>query len=109
MSTSMQEKQQAHRDAWVRNEAMKIVKAKEAQAVADLVKPDMEAKFKEWIREEVDKQLTKQLERLVKEEVALYCKSVFDGGQQEDYMTVKVEEVESDEKPYDDKLEFEEL
>ena len=91
----------AHRNAWVLNEAMKIVKMKEAQSVADLVKPDMEAKFREWIQQEVEKQLAKQLERLVKDEVALYCKSIFDGGQREDYMTVKVEEQESDEKPYD--------
>ena len=102
-------KKEALRNVWIQRAASHIVRVKEANALADIMKPDMEAKVKEWIKQEVEKQLNQQrLERVIQDHVTRYCKDIFEGGQMEDYMSIKVDERQSDEAPYD-KVEFEEL
>lgn len=91
--SSMQSKEEGHRNAWVRNEAEKLIKIKEAESIALLFRSDMEAKLKSWIEEEVKRQ------------VAVYCEGVF-SVPKEEYMSIKVDEVVSDEQPVESPILF---
>ena len=69
MTTKIEyDKAAAHRDAWIKAEAAKLAQSIEARTMASLVKPDLEAKVREWIAEEVRQE--------VRREVAAYCKDM---------------------------------
>ena len=88
MST-IEEKNTIRRNARLVAEAAALMEKREAIAIADMMKPEMENKFRTWIKEEISvilhpamlkqrTEMSRMVKEMIKEEVSNYCKSVFD-------------------------------
>jgi hypothetical protein len=103
--TTLQEKTEARRQAWIRAEALKIASAIEAQQIVDMVTPNIQDKMRTWIHMEVKNmmktvaaEVLQDVKEHVKGEVANYCRSVFDSQSMDDdhFHMVKEAEPEPD-------------
>ena len=88
MST-IEEKNALRRNARLVAEAAALMEKREAIAIADMMKPEMEGKIRSWIKEEISlilhpamlkqrTEMSRMLKEMIKDEVSNYCKSVFD-------------------------------
>ena len=88
MST-IEEKNTIRRNARLAAEAAALMEKREAVAIADMMKPEMEGKIRTWIKEEISlilhpamlkqrSELSRIVKEMIKEEVSSYCRSVFD-------------------------------